>query len=162
MNKTERVTIKANDGFLANTTEKNHRAFKITENGNTLYEVHYAGSRVFLSADMVEEIAPIETYWFVKSVSTATVENKNFAGEVHTYIIGKNEFRLFEDVPGGFYNKDLTDCPYCIVEYGYKRLCDAKRSYSYKNPQNDDSWRTSVKFVSVDVQKDANGVYHVV
>lgn len=156
------VIIRAKSGFLANTTEKNHRAFKSIENGNALYEVHYAGSRVFLSADMVEEIAPVETYWFVKSVSTATTENKNFAGEVHTYIFGKEEFRLFEDVPGGFYNCDLTDCPYCIVEHGYKRFCDAKRSYSYKNPQNDDSWRTTVKIVSLDVQKDADGVYHVV
>ena len=161
MIKSEQVTIKAKVGFLANTTEKTHVANKFTENGKTLYEVWYGGYRVCLSADMVEEIAPIETFWFVKSVSTATDENKNFAGEVHTYIFGKNEFRLFEDVPGGFYNKDLTDCPYCVVEYGYKRLCDAKRAYSYKHPQNDNSWRTTVKIVSVDVQKDKDGVYHI-
>lgn len=155
------VTIRAKDGFLANTTEKTHKARKFTENGNTLYEVYYGGYRVCLPADMVEEIAPIETYWFVKSVIMATKDNKNFAGEVHTYIFGKEEFRLFEDVPGGFYNKDLTDCPYCIIEYGYKRLCDAKRSYSYRNPQNDDFWRTTVKIVSLDVQKDADGKYHM-
>lgn len=156
------VIIRAKGGFLANTTDKNHRAVKHTEDGVTSYEVYYGGARVFLPADMVQEIAPIETYWFVKSVSTATPENRNFAGEVHTYIFGKEEFRMFEDVPGGFYNKDLTDCPYCVIEYGYKRLCDAKRSYSYKNPQNDEAWRTAVKIVSVDVQKDENGVYHVV
>lgn len=157
------VIIKAKAGFLANTTEKTHRAHKITHpNGMTLYEVYYAGSRVFLAAEDVEEIAPVETFWFVKSISTATPENKNFAGEVHTYIFGKDAFRLYEDVPGGWYNKDLTDCPYCVLEYGYKRLCDAKRSYSYKHPQNDDSWRTTVKIVSIDVQKDADGKYHIV
>jgi hypothetical protein len=156
------VIIKAKSGFLANTTEKNHRAFKTIENGNALYEVHYAGSRVFLSADMVEEIAPVETYWFVKSVSTATPENPSFAGKLHTYIFGKEEYTLFEDVPGGFYNVDLTNCPGCIVEYGYKRFSDAKRSYHYKNPQNDWAWRTTVEIVSLDVQKDADGVYHVV
>ena len=158
----ESVSIRAKVGFLANTTEKEHRATKIIENGKTVYEVWYGGYRVFLSEDMVEEIAPIETYWFIKSVSTATPENKNFAGNVQTYIFGKDGFRLFEDVPDGWFNKDLTDCPYCVIENGYKRLCDAKRSYSYKYPQNDKSWQTTVKIVSIDVQKDANGVYHVV
>ena len=156
------VTIRAKVGFLANTTDKEHRATKFIEDGKTVYEVWFGGYRVYLSEDMVEEIAPIETYWFVKSVSTATPENKNFAGEVHTYIFGKEEFRLYEDVPGGFYNKDLTDCPYCVLEYGYKRACDARRSYNYKHPQNDKSWTTKVSIVSVDVQKDAEGKYNVV
>lgn len=157
------VIIRAKRGFLANTTEKLHRAVKTTcANGFTQYEVNYAGSRVFLSADMVEEIAPLETYWFVKSVSTATPENKNFAGEVHTYIFGKNDFRLYEDVPGGFYNKDLTDCPNCVIENGYKRFGDVRRSYSYKHPENSEYWRTTVKIVSIDVQKDEDGIYHVV
>lgn len=156
------VTIHVMRGFLANTTEKEHLAHKITEDGKTLYEVWYGGYRVVLPSDFVEEIAPIETYWFVKSVSTATPENKDFAGEVHTYIFGKEEYRLFENVPGGFYNIDLTNCPGCIVEYGFKRSSDAKRSFNYKNPQNDWAWRTTVSIVSIDVQKDNNGVYHVV
>lgn len=156
------VTIHVLRGFLANTTEKEHLAHKITEDGNTLYEVLYGGYRVVLPSDFVEEIAPIETYWFVKKVSTATPENKNFAGEVHTYIIGKEYFRLYEDVPGGFYNGDWTKCVHFVRKYGYKRPCDARRSYAYKNPQNDESWKTTVKLVSIDIQKDNNGVYHVV
>ena len=156
------VIIKAKRGFLANTTETQHIAFKTTFNGETLYEVYYAGSRVFLPEEDVVEVSPVETYWFVKTVSKATAKNTNFAGEVHTYIFGKEDFRLFEDVPGGFFNKDLTNAPYCIVEHGYKRPCDAKRSYSFKHPQNDEAWRTTVKLVSLDVQKDENGVYHVV
>jgi hypothetical protein len=157
----EMVTIKAKSGFLADTTEKTHKARKFTEDGKTLYEVCYGGCRVYLSADMVEEIAPIETYWFVKAVSTATDKNRNFAGEVHTYIVGEESFHLFEDVPNGWYNKDLTDCPYCIHEYGYKRPCDAKRSYTYRNPENTEFWQTTVKLVSLDIQKDINGVYHM-
>lgn len=158
----ETVFIRAKVGFLANTTEKEHKAKKIRENGRTLYEVWCGGYRVYLSEDMVEEIAPIETYYFVKEVSTATPENKNFAGQVHTYIKGKDNFRLFEDVPDGWYNKDLTDCPYCIREYGYKRICDAKKNYTYKHPENSWSWTTKVKIVSIDIQKDSNGEYHVV
>ena len=160
MSKSERVTIKILNGADAGQIV---RADKFVEDGKLIYRCCPGGwFYICYTSDAVQEIAPIETYWFVKSVSTATCENKNFAGEVHTYIFGKGEFRLFEDVPGGFYNKDLTDCPYCVIEYGYKRICDAKRSYSYKNPQNDGSWRTAVKIVSVDVQKDENGVYHVV
>ncbi|MBR2681346.1 MAG: hypothetical protein IKE23_11470, partial [Exiguobacterium sp.] len=82
-------------------------------------------------------------------------------GEVHTYIIGKDSFHLYEDVPDGFFNRDLTDCPYCIVEHGYKRPCDARRIYAYKHPQNDDSWKTTVKLVSIDVQKDKDGKYRI-
>ena len=157
----KRVVVKALSGFLANTTEDTHYADKITENGRTVYEIWYGGYRVFLSEDMVEEIAPIETYWFVKSVSTATPENENFAGQVHTYIIGKDNFHLYEDVPGGWYNRDYTNCPYIIHEYGYKRACDAKRTYSYKHPQNDEYWNTKVQIVSLDIQKDKDGKYHI-
>lgn len=156
-----RMNIRVLRGFLAMTDSDIHYADKITENGKTCYEVWYGGYRIFLAPEDVEEIAPIETYWFVKSVSTATPENKNFAGEVHTYIFGKNSSRLYEDVPDGFYNCDLTDCPYYIVENGYKRACDARRSYEYKHPQNDKSWTTTVKLVSLDVQKDKDGKYRI-
>ena len=158
----ESVIIRAKVGFLANTTEKTHRATKIMEDGKTVYEVWYGGYRVFLSEDMVEEIAPVETFYFVKEVSTATPDNTNFAGEVHTYIFGKDNFRLFEDVPNGWYNKDLTDCPYCILENGYKRLCDAKRNYIYKHPENSKYWTSTVKIVSLDIQKGTDGKYHIV
>ena len=158
----ETVYIKAKSGFLANVTDNHHRAMKFVEDGRTLYEVWYGGYRVALPADMVEEIAPIETYYFVKSVSTATPENKNFAGQVHTYIMGKDSYHLHEDVPDGWYNKDLTDCPNAIRTYGYKRVCDAKRNYSYTHPQNDLYWQTKVRIVSIDVQKDKDGNYRVV
>lgn len=157
----KRVYVKVLRGFLANTTEDTHPARKIMEDGKVYYEVNYGGYRVGLSPDFVEEIAPIETYWFVKEVSTATPANKNFYGEVHTYIFGKDGFRLYEDVPGGFFNRDLTDCPYCIVENGYKRPCDAKRNYSYTHPTNDEFWTSTVQLVSLDVQKDKDGKYHI-
>ena len=156
-----KMNVRVLRGFLAMTDSDVHYATKITENGKTYYEIWHGGYRVFLAPEDVEEIAPIETYWFVREVLTATPENKNFAGEVHTYIIGKDSFHLYEDVPDGFFNRDLTDCPYCIVEHGYKRPCDARRIYAYKHPQNDDSWKTTVKLVSIDVQKDKDGKYRI-
>lgn len=156
------VMVKVLTGFLANVTENIHRAHKFTQNGITTYEVWYGGYRVFLSPEKVEEIAPIETYWFVKEVSTATETNPSFAGEVHVQISGKGGQAIFVETPDGFYNKDWTMYASDIIEYGYKRFCDAKRSYNYKHPQNDEYWKTTVKIVSFDVQKDANGVYHVV
>jgi hypothetical protein len=157
-----KMNVRVLRGFLAMTDSDVRYATKITENGKTYYEIWYGGYRVFLAPEDVEEIAPIETYWFVREVSTATPENKNFAGEVHTYIIGKDSMHIYEDVPGGFHNGDWTKIPYFIHKYGYKRPCDARRSYAYRHPQNDESWKTTVKLVSIDVQKDNNGVYHVV
>lgn len=159
--KHEMVTIKVLSGFLANTTEKTHRAQKSTEDGATVYEVRYGGCRVVLPAHMVKEIAPVETFWFVKKVTTATDKNKNFPGEVHTYIFGKEEFRLFEDVPNGFFNRDLTNCPHVILENGYKRACDAKRSYEYKHPEDGEYWTSKVSLVCCEIQKGEDGNYHM-
>jgi len=38
-----------------------------------------------------------------------------------------------------------------IKEYGYDRVCDAKRSWNYNNPQNDDRWHTNVQIVEYEV-----------
>ena len=156
------VIIRAKRGFLANTTEKLHRAFKTTpKGGDVFYEVHYAGSRVFLPADMVEEIAPIETYWFVKSETRATEQNTNCAGQVHTHIYGTGGETLFAQTGEPLLDRDHMT-PYFILNYGYKRYSDAKRSYAYKNPERSVYWQERVQIVSVDIQKDENGVYHVV
>lgn len=102
----------------------------------------------------------IETYYFVEEVSTATPENKNWLGHVHTYIKGK-DYNIYVDVPDGWHNRDLRNCPNCIKEYGYKRACDAKRNWTYRNPQNDDFWKTTVKIVSFSIRMDANGNYQM-
>ena len=63
--------------------------------------------------------------YFVKITSVATETNKNFAGETHTYLYGKQETLL--ETQG---SKDLKIkfSPYLAREYGYKRKCDAVRS----------------------------------
>ena len=35
-----------------------------------------------------------------------------------------------------------------LNEYGYKRLCDAKRSYSFKNAHDTEKWVASVEIVT--------------
>lgn len=63
--------------------------------------------------------------YFVKITSVATDANKNFAGQTHTYLYGKEETLI--ETQG---NKTLQVkfSPYIAREYGYKRKCDAVRS----------------------------------
>ena len=155
------VIIKAKAGFLANTTEKTHVAHKIAHpNGMTLYEVYYAGSRVFLAAEDVEEVAPVETFWFVKTVTRPTEQNTNHAGEEHIHIFGKGEKMLFAQTGDPWIDRDWMT-PHNVLEYGYKRVCDAKRAYAYKNPERSEYWYERPQIVSVEMQKDAKGVYHI-
>jgi len=86
--------------------------------------------------------------YIVKIVSTATAENKNFAGEVHTYWNGKNDTLLGADA-GTWLQIPLYNG--MIKENGYSRLCDAKRNWGYRNPQNDKNWTTEVEIVEVEL-----------
>lgn len=97
-------------------------------------------------------------YFIVKVTSKATPDNKNFAGEVHIDYFGKDQKSI-----GSYVSKDggefvavdpLTQ--WCIEEYGYTRLCDARRSWIYKNgntlntfPNGASYWEDSVEIVEV-------------
>ena len=91
--------------------------------------------------------------YLVMNVTTPTAENvKNWpdnAGQVHVYFYGKEDYKLFAR-GSSWQNFDLINA-YQIKEHGYKRECDAKRSYEYKNPQNDNSWRTVVSIIECEV-----------
>lgn len=86
--------------------------------------------------------------FLVKSVSTATKENPNFAGSVITYWTGKKEAIVASE--GTEWN-DIEMNPYFVEEYGYNRMCDAKRSYDYKHPENSRNWTTVVEIVTVEI-----------
>lgn len=94
-----------------------------------------------------------EIYYLVQSISTATVRNVNFAGEVHTYIHGKNDELLFAETGSAFIDRNFL-APYWVRKAGYKRLCDAKRNYSYTHPDNSKAWSTEVRIVRAWVRKD--------
>lgn len=91
-------------------------------------------------------------YYFVKIVATATAENPTRAGEVTTYIYGKEETLMSCDSKDPWFKKDNFDSFYFIREYGYKHESHAKRAYVYKNPTHNEYWNETVEIVSVDVE----------
>lgn len=66
-------------------------------------------------------------FYFIEVISTATSENKNFAGDVHRYVYGKGEelvaFEMVKDVSRDAYHLkefDNTDVKCVIADYGFK------------------------------------------
>ena len=86
--------------------------------------------------------------YIVKSTMHATEENDNFKGAVHTYYHGANN-ELLGAYGDEYLKMELT--PWWINRYGYNRLCDARRCYSYTHPENTKWWNTEVEIVTVDV-----------
>ena len=95
----------------------------------------------------------MEIYFLTQNVSKATANNQSYCGETHTYIHGKDEYLLFADTRDKFVARNLLT-PYFVRQYGYKRECDARRSYSYTHPENTEYWRTESRIIRVWVKKD--------
>jgi hypothetical protein len=94
-----------------------------------------------------------EIYYLIESISTATDRNQNFAGETHLYYHGKGDELLFAETGTAYADTNLLT-PYHIREYGYKRECDARRNWSYNNPENSKYWQTETRIVRAWVRKD--------
>lgn len=65
--------------------------------------------------------------YFIEIISTATPENKNFAGDVHRYVYGKKQelvaFQMVKNVSGDTCHLrefDITDVNYFAAECGFK------------------------------------------
>ena len=85
--------------------------------------------------------------YLVKRIITATEENgNNPAGTTQTYISGKEGTTLFAEGSGSFDRNYMT--PEMIVQHGYKRLCDAKRSWMYRVPEIEKFWHTEVQILT--------------
>ncbi len=92
--------------------------------------------------------------YFIKITSMATEANKNFAGETHTYLYGKEEALI--ETQG---NKSLqvSFSPYIAREYGYGRKCDAVRSMKRHQQLNQWAekefpyWSSTVEVVEINV-----------
>lgn len=82
--------------------------------------------------------------YVVKETSVGTEENPNFAGEVQVWLhgVGDNLLSARE------FNR-LSD--WFIREFGYARKCDAKRNWSYKNPENDNYWQSTVEIIEIEI-----------
>ncbi len=95
------------------------------------------------------------TRFVVKSTSVATEFNPNFAGETLVCYYGKGEKMICRE--GTHYSQDnFIATKHNLIEFGYKRECDAKRSWIYKNPNTDiecklNFWKNTVEIVKVEV-----------
>ena len=78
--------------------------------------------------------------YIIKSVSTATPENHNYAGKVHTYYHGVGDMLIGSHTGDPWIDFPLSE--YRIEAFGYSRMCDAKRNFSYRNPENSKYWST--------------------
>ena len=89
-----------------------------------------------------------EIRYIVKSKSIATEENENFKGSVHYCYHGKEDYHLSM---WGEWHK-YKAARWELLEYGYKRECDAKRNWSYNHPQNDKHWKTKVEILKITIK----------
>ena len=92
--------------------------------------------------------------YFVKITSVATETNKNFAGQTHIYLYGKEE-TLLETQGNKSLKIDFSS--YLAKEYGYKRKCDAVRSMKRHQELNRweekefHNWTSTTEIVEIDV-----------
>lgn len=92
----------------------------------------------------------MERRYLVKTTTRATEQNTFCPGAVHTHIFGKAEEMLFANTGDPWIDRDnLT--PRFVLEYGYKRESDAKRAYSYKNPERSVYWQERPEIIEVEV-----------
>ena len=90
--------------------------------------------------------------YLVKTVYVATENNENFKGMSEIVYSGKRQTTLGcygSAAEATYTRRDLWK--HDIIEYGYTRRCDAARSWIYKNPQNDEYWRSETSIVEMEI-----------
>lgn len=88
------------------------------------------------------------TYYIVKVTSKATQDNPNFAGMTSIAYYGKDQKLLGMERT---VNDSISIYPYLVESYGYKRKCDAARSYVYNNCDSDRYWNKQVEIVEIEI-----------
>lgn len=93
--------------------------------------------------------------YLVKLTSVATENNVNFKGQVAVFYYGKDQKIIStEGSSTELVYTNAKASKYMIKEYGYNRLCDAKRSWIYKNAvtlNRENFWKMSAEIVEVEV-----------
>ena len=92
--------------------------------------------------------------YIIKTYSKATDSNKNFAGEDFTAYYGKNQKLLgFTGSHAERVGMAFELMTWRIKDYGFSRVCDAKRSWIYKNPERNSPYWTPevVEIIEVEV-----------
>lgn len=89
--------------------------------------------------------------YLVKIVSVAKPDNPTYTNEeTHTYYYGKGDKLV------GAYDCDPWVATklnaYMIEEYGYSRLCDAKRNWGYRNHRREERyWTSRVEIIKINM-----------
>lgn len=92
------------------------------------------------------------TYYIVKVTSKATQDNPNFAGMTSIAYYGKDQKLLgMVTILHDYLDGNINIHPYLVKSYGYKRKCDAARSYVYKNGNPTQYWNKQVELIEVKV-----------
>lgn len=87
------------------------------------------------------------SYYVVKVVSVATKENPNFASKRLVSYYGKGGHLI--DTCDMYIRSANGLRKYNLMNYGYNRLCDAKRSWVYKNPENTKYWKSTTEIIKM-------------
>ena len=91
--------------------------------------------------------------YLVVETSKATEQNPNFAGTEVTYTLGVGDYVI--GIEGSYCEKSHMERQpirgWDVMEYGYKRMCDAKRNWTYKNPENNKYWQSTTEIIEVDI-----------
>lgn len=85
--------------------------------------------------------------YLVLETSVATDDNSNFKGVTLKSYSGKNGEVLLE---GEIVGREWL-LGYFALHYGYASEAQAKRNYSYRNPENNQNWQSTVKIIPVEV-----------
>ena len=87
--------------------------------------------------------------YLVKLTSVATENNPNYKNQTNIFYYGKGQVLIYNEGDVMF---KTARSDFMIREYGYDRLCDAKRSWIYKNRNdNDDYWMRLTEIIEVEV-----------
>ena len=85
--------------------------------------------------------------YLVKVIATATEKNRNFAGIVNEYLYGKDQKLLgYKDEYLGGYKRPYQ---FMVDDYGYRRECDAKKSWIFRNTKDTEFWKNEVLIIKV-------------
>lgn len=90
--------------------------------------------------------------YLVKAVLKATENNPTFKGMEEINYYGKDCKRLasFGSVTEVFHTaQDFYRWE--VAEYGYKRKCDALKSWIYKNPENSEHWKSVTSIEEMEI-----------
>ena len=91
--------------------------------------------------------------YIVKETSYATEANYNFKGQISICYFGKgSEIIAMEGSHAEATHTTKKMDNYMVKEYGYNRLCDAKKSYVYKHPENTKHWKSFAEIVEVEIE----------